>query len=59
MTKPLGPGRPTFYAGGAMRSFHLKLTAEQRAYCLGRGGAAWVRGLIEEARQTPQKDKRQ
>ena len=40
-----------------MRSFHLKLTAEQRAYCQQRGGASWVRGLIEEARQTPQKDK--
>ena len=40
-----------------MRSFHLKLTAEQRAYCLGRGGASWVRELIEEARQTPQKEK--
>ena len=56
MTKNPG-GRPTFYAGGAMRSFHLKLTNAQRAYCQQRGGASWVRGLIEEARQTPQKDK--
>ena len=48
-----------------MRSFHLKLTAKQREYCLGRGGASWVRELIEaawtreliETAQQAQKDK--
>ena len=47
MTKNPG-GRPPFY-GSAMRSFHLKLTAKQRDYCQQRGGASWVRELIEAA----------